>query len=87
MGNENEKQHSPTKTNTNPYKTFIINTYQCIDYDYIKMAPQNTSRFGTEQQNKQKPQHRHQHQNKEDKAIKHTNIFVIKHYYIVIKEV
>ena len=42
MGNENEKQHSPTKTNTNPYKTFTINTYQCIHYDCTKMAPQNT---------------------------------------------
>ena len=42
--------------------------------------------FGTEQQNKQKPQYRHQHQNKEDKAIKRTNTFVSKYYYVVIKE-
>ena len=51
MGNENEKQHSPTKTNTNPYTTFTINTYQCIHYDRVKMISQNTS-YGLEHNNK-----------------------------------
>src|SRR3990167_7018751 len=51
MGNESKKQHSPTKTNTNPYTTFTINTLQCINYNYTKMVPQNTS-HGLEQNNK-----------------------------------
>src|SRR3990167_8095016 len=51
MGNENNKQHSPIKTNTNPYTTFTINTYQCIHYDCVKMISQNIS-HGLEHNNK-----------------------------------
>src|SRR3990167_43119 len=51
-GNEDKKQHSPTKTNTNPYKTFTIHTYQCIHCDCTQMVPQNTS-HGLEQNNKE----------------------------------
>ena len=43
--------------------------------------------FGIEQQNKQKPPTHLQHQNTEDSGIKHTNTIVIKHYYVLIKEV
>src|SRR3990167_2681994 len=88
MGNENQKQHSPTKTNTNTYTTFTINTYQCIHYDCTEMVPQSTS-HGLEQNNKtnKNPQTHLQHQNREDRGIKHTNTFPFKQYYIVINEV
>ena len=87
MGKESEKQDSPTKTNTNPYTTFTINTYQYIHYDCVKTITKYTTWFGIEQQNKQKHQNRLQHQNKDDSGIKHTNTFIIKRYYVIIKEI